>query len=84
MITAPSANPAGANPASSAEEVRSYFPEMFILEGEESVAELAHEKPSTYLDIRSFPFKLVREGAVTRDLLLKSLGNEALVAKGDN
>lgn len=60
-ITATSANPRGEEPARSAAEVRAYFPDIFVLSGN-----MEHgQRPSTIVDVRSLPFKILREGAVS-------------------
>jgi len=60
-ITATSANPKGKPAQKSSEEVRNYFPEMFVLP---DIENHIYEKPSTILDIRTFPFSVIREGVI--------------------
>ena len=62
VLTATSANPAGRNPARSAEEVRAYFPEGIdlIVDGGEVTA----TEPSTVLDATTTPPRIIREGAI--------------------
>ena len=66
-LTATSANPAGREPARSAEDVRSYFPEGLdlILDGGEVTA----IEPSTVVDATLSPPRVVREGAIPARLI---------------
>lgn len=68
VLTATSANPAGRNPARSAEEVRAYFPEGLdlIVDGGEVTA----TEPSTVLDATTSPPRIVREGAIRANEIL--------------
>jgi len=61
-ITAPSANPTGAAPATSAAAVLDYFPETLdlVLDG----GATAGGPPSTVLDVTFAPPRVIREGAV--------------------
>lgn len=61
-LTATSANPAGREPARSAKEVRSYFPDGIdlIIDGGEVTA----IEPSTVVDATISPPRIVREGAI--------------------
>ncbi len=61
-LTATSANPAGRDPARSAEEVRNYFPEGIdlIVDGGQVTA----IEPSTVVDATVSPPRIVREGAI--------------------
>lgn len=70
LITATSANPKGLEPSRSAAKVREYFPEMFIIEKDNTSES---ELPSTYLDIRGNACSILREGAVSRAQLEKAL-----------
>ena len=67
ILTATSANPAGREPARSAEEVRTYFSEdlLTIVDGGEVTA----TEPSTVLDVTTSPPRIVREGALPRHLI---------------
>lgn len=67
VLTATSANPAGSEPARSAEEVARYFPRGvdLIVDGGEVTA----TEPSTVLDVSSSPPRVVREGAVSRNVI---------------
>ena len=67
VLTATSANPAGREPARSAEEVRSYFPEGLdsIIDGGEVTA----IEPSTVVDATVSPARVVREGAIPASLI---------------
>ena len=73
-LTATSANPSGQPPASSAEEVRAYFPIGLDLVVDDGPA--AADKPSTVLDVSSRTLKLIREGVVSKDDLERLLGEE--------
>lgn len=67
VLTATSANPAGRDPARSAEEVASYFThdvDLIVDGGEVSATE-----PSTVLDVLSSPPRIVREGAIPRNVI---------------
>ena len=70
-ITATSANPHGAPPPCSRADVEHYYPEIFIVDGccgaeEPGTDKLGQsQRPSTLLDVRTFPFKVLREGAVS-------------------
>jgi L-threonylcarbamoyladenylate synthase len=61
-LTATSANPAGREPARSAEEVQSYFPEGIdlIIDGGQVTA----IEPSTVIDTTVSPPRIIREGAI--------------------
>ena len=54
-----SANPPGQEPARQARQVHEYFPEIPLLQGEAGQA-----RPSTVVDLRSDPAKLLRRGPV--------------------
>ncbi|HEY6806062.1 MAG TPA: L-threonylcarbamoyladenylate synthase [Pyrinomonadaceae bacterium] len=71
-LTATSANLSGSVAARSAADVENYFPAGIdlIIDGGEVTA----TKPSTVLDITVEPPKLIREGAVTKEALLKVVG----------
>lgn len=71
-IISTSANPAGLPPARTAEQVREYFGSRLdgILDG----GPRNSSEVSTVLDVQSRPFKLLREGAVSRSLLLSIAG----------
>jgi L-threonylcarbamoyladenylate synthase len=66
-LTATSANPSGSEPARSAEEVAGYFPRGLdlIVDGGEVTA----TEPSTVLDVSSSPPRVVREGAISRNVI---------------
>jgi L-threonylcarbamoyladenylate synthase len=67
VLTATSANPAGREPACSAQEVASYFPsgiDLIVDGGAVTVTE-----PSTVLDVLSSPPRIVREGAIPRSVI---------------
>ncbi len=65
-VTAPSANPAGAAPPTTAADVLRYFPDALacVLDG----GATAGGPPSTVLDVTADPPRLLRQGAVTVDL----------------
>jgi L-threonylcarbamoyladenylate synthase len=71
-LTATSANASGQPPARTAKEVENYFPTGidFIIDGGEVTA----IEPSTVLDLNGPKPKLVREGAVKREVLSELLG----------
>lgn len=66
-LTATSANISGEPPARTAKEVEKYFPEGLdlIIDGGEVTA----TEPSTVIDVTREEVRLVREGAVSRELL---------------
>jgi L-threonylcarbamoyladenylate synthase len=66
-LTATSANPSGSEPARSAEDVAGYFPvglDLIVDGGEVTATE-----PSTVLDVSSSPPRVVREGAISRNVI---------------
>jgi len=67
VLTATSANPAGREPARSAQEVASYFTNDvdLIVDGGEVTA----TEPSTVLDVLTSPPRIVREGAIPRSVI---------------
>lgn len=70
-LTATSANPSGQPPSRTAAEVATYFPggiDMIIDGGEVRVTE-----PSTVLDLSDAEPRLIREGAITKADLMKTL-----------
>ena len=70
-LTATSANTAGDAPALTAEEVAGYFPDQLdlIVDGGASRS----DKPSTVLDVSGTSPRLIREGAVSREELQRTL-----------
>ena len=71
VLTATSANPSGREPARSAQEVAAYFPgdpsrglDLILDGGEVTITE-----PSTVLDATSSPPRVVREGAISGELI---------------
>ena len=66
-LTATSANPAGREPARSAEEVRLYFPQGIdrIIDGGQVTA----IEPSTVVDATVSPPRIVREGAIPANVI---------------
>jgi L-threonylcarbamoyladenylate synthase len=76
MLTATSANVAGAKPARTAAEVARYFPEAqgLIIDGGAARTEL----PSTVLDVSGERPRLIREGVVTRTELEETLRSEGI------
>ena len=67
-LTATSANPAGRDPACSAEEVWSYFPEGIdlVIDGGQVTA----IEPSTVVDATTSPPRIIREGAIPARLIV--------------
>jgi len=71
ILTATSANPSGCEPARSAQDVVEYFPDDsprsldLILDG----GEVTVTEPSTVLDATTSPPRVVREGAIRRELI---------------
>lgn len=67
-LTATSANPAGGDPARSAEDVKGYFPEGLdlIIDGGQVTA----IEPSTVVDATTSPPRVVREGAIPASLIV--------------
>jgi L-threonylcarbamoyladenylate synthase len=66
-LTATSANPSGSEPARAAEDVAGYFPvglDLIVDGGEVTATE-----PSTVLDVSSSPPRVVREGAISRNVI---------------
>jgi L-threonylcarbamoyladenylate synthase len=74
-ITATSANPHGAEPPLRSEEVRAYFPDLALISDVNNRSSGANMKPSTILDVRTMPFKIVRHGAVAENELREYLTN---------
>lgn len=67
VLTATSANPSGSEPARSAADVARYFPrglDLIVDGGEVSATE-----PSTVLDVSSSPPRVVREGAISQNVI---------------
>lgn len=69
VLTATSANPAGREPARSADEVAGYFDSQsglaLIVDG----GEVSATEPSTVLDVLTTPPRIVREGAIPRSAI---------------
>jgi L-threonylcarbamoyladenylate synthase len=70
-LTATSANTAGDAPARTAQDVARYFPEQLDLIIDSGPAR--SDKPSTVLDVSGEAARLIREGAVSRDELQRTL-----------
>jgi L-threonylcarbamoyladenylate synthase len=67
VLTATSANPSGKDPARSAQQVAEYFSsgiDLIVDSGEVQVTE-----PSTVLDVLASPPRVVREGAIRRNVI---------------
>ena len=67
VLTATSANPSGHSPARSAQEVAEYFPsglDLIVDGGAVSATE-----PSTVLDVLASPPRVIREGAIGRNVI---------------
>jgi L-threonylcarbamoyladenylate synthase len=72
VLTATSANPSGREPARSAREVAAYFPlglDLIVDGGEVTATE-----PSTVLDATTAPPRVVREGAIPRNVVERLFG----------
>ena len=77
LLTSTSANPKAQDPASRPEEVAAYFPDLAIVkfEAEEEQSSLVSNDlfdiglPSTILDVRQYPFRILRRGAVAEESL---------------
>src|SRR5690349_7778833 len=69
ILTATSANPAGREPALSAQQVAEYFPDASGLDLIVDGGAVIVTEPSTVLDATVSPPRVVREGAVTRDVI---------------
>jgi L-threonylcarbamoyladenylate synthase len=67
LITSTSANPKGEPPSASSADVRRYFPDLYLLEGEDKTPE--DQLPSTLVMTSEVPFKVLREGAISSDEL---------------
>ena len=73
-ITTTSANPHSMPPAKSAQEAASYFPGMFVVPCLSLPGASKPSLPSTIIDVRTWPFQILREGAINR-VLLEQIGN---------
>ena len=62
-----SANPRGKQPQKTAARVKDYFPKIPIIDGPCGGA----TKPSSIVDVRSWPLKILREGEVMREQILR-------------
>ncbi len=69
VVTATSANPKAFTPPCTALATRAYFPSLFIVPREDDYQARENISPSTLLDVREFPFKIVRAGAVSEEAL---------------
>ena len=72
-LTATSANPAGAPPARTAQEVERFFPDGLALIVDGGAART--EAPSTVLDVTQDEARLIREGAVSWRELQETISN---------
>ena len=72
VLTATSANPSGSEPACSAEQVASYFPQGLDLIVDGGLVTVT--APSTVLDATRASPRIVREGALSRDAIEKLFG----------
>lgn len=59
-LIATSANPHGSPPPKTATDVKNYFSDLKIIDGGETPG----GKPSTLVDVRTLPFKIIRQGAI--------------------
>ena len=69
VVTATSANPSGCDAARSAQEVVDYFSEAAGLDLVVDGGEVTVTEPSTVLDATTSPPRVVREGAIRRELI---------------
>ncbi|MCA1576117.1 MAG: threonylcarbamoyl-AMP synthase [Acidobacteria bacterium] len=67
VLTATSANPSGSEPARSAKQVARYF--RFGLDLIVDGGEVSATEPSTVLDVSSSPPRVVREGAISQNVI---------------
>lgn len=76
VLTATSANPAGREPARSAQEVADYFTNVFRsgLDLIVDRGEVTATEPSTVLDVLTSPPRIVREGAIPRSVIEQLFG----------
>ena len=68
-VISTSANPRGLPPRKSAAEVSRYFPSIQVIGGECGGA----AKPSTIIDLRTLPPKILREGEIPGSLILSAV-----------
>ncbi len=68
-ITSTSANPKGMPAPKSAAQAAAYFPSIFILSSAESCSLSENVLPSTIVDVRRWPFRLLRAGAIGKEVL---------------
>ncbi len=68
FITSTSANPRGESPPSSVEEVKNYFPNMYVIEGDTAQGHNS-KQPSTLVKTSNIPFSILRQGDISKDLL---------------
>lgn len=66
FITTTSANAHNEPPASTVAKASAYFPDLFALAGKDPLQASA---PSTIIDIRQSPFRVLREGAISSETL---------------
>lgn len=72
-IACTSANPSGAPPARSGDEVEQYFgPDVHMIL---DVGKLPPSEPSTVIDVTREPYRLLREGPISRSQLAAVLGD---------
>lgn len=80
-IACTSANPSGAPPARSGDEVEQYFgPDVHMIL---DVGKLPPSEPSTVIDVTREPYRLLREGPITRSQLSAVLGDLLESDEGD-
>jgi len=70
-LTTTSVNPAGLSPASSQAEVQNYFKEQVALMID--VGQMKSSRGSTIIDLCQKPFKILREGEISRHVLQEFL-----------
>lgn len=79
LITSTSANPAEAEPPRCPAEVTGYFPELdYVCEKTEDVVSGEQVLPSTILDVRQRPFRVLRLGAISNSEIKILLGEDLL------
>lgn len=64
LITSTSANPHGFPPARTVEDVKKYFPDMFVVDGKGNAT-----SPSTIVSMLDNQYRVLREGAISSETL---------------
>lgn len=68
-LTTTSANPSGKAPAHSVQELQKYFSDSKLLGGIVDGGDRNSKQVSTVLDVTSEPFKIIREGKISKSKL---------------